>query len=62
MNEIRKDREDEVVNLEAIKTVVQQFIYMGLNIKNKNNKVTITKNPGTSAMDWKGEKIMEIYD
>lgn len=58
MNEIRKDRDDEVVNLEAIKTVIQQFIYMGLNIKNPAKKITIIKNVGTSEMDWKGEKLM----
>jgi hypothetical protein len=62
MNEIRKDRDYEVVNLEAIKTVIQQFICMGFNIKNFAKKINIVKNAETSDLDWKGEKLMHIYD
>lgn len=35
---------------------------MGLNIKNPAKKITIVKSPGSSEMDWKGEKLMAIYD
>jgi|TARA_B110000285_G_scaffold69276_1_gene79706 hypothetical protein len=35
---------------------------MGLNIKNPAKKITIVKNMGTSEMDWRGEKMMQIYD
>jgi len=35
---------------------------MGLNIKNPAKKITIVKSAGTSEMDWKGEKLMAIYD
>ena len=35
---------------------------MGLNTKNAAKKITIHKNPGSSDMEWKGEKIMAIYD
>ena len=33
---------------------------MGLNIQNPEKKITIIKVGGN--MDWKGEKLMKIYD
>ena len=33
---------------------------MGLNINNPEKKITIIKTGGN--MDWKGEKLMKIYD
>lgn len=35
---------------------------MGLNTKNASKKIVIVKSPGSSDMDWRGEKLMQIYD
>ena len=47
----------EVVNMEAIKTVVQQFIYMGF--KTTQN-VLIVKQDG--QFNWRGAKDMKVYE
>ena len=56
-SEIKKDRKDEVVNMPAIKTVIQQFIYMGFKT---SAKVFIIKANG--EFSWKGEKDMSVYE
>ena len=52
MAEIEKDRNGENVNKQAIKTVIQQFVYMGFS---KEEKIDIIK-PLNSDMEWRGKK------
>ena len=59
MMEIEKDRNEEIVNKQAIKTVIQQFVYMGFS---KEEKILIIKNPQNSDMEWKGKKEMHVYE
>jgi len=52
--EIRKDRMDEVVDLDIIRLGIQQFINQGI------KKPLITKE-ANGAIEFKGEKDLETY-
>ena len=56
LNEIEKDRLDEMVEKDVIKGGVHQFLYMGF-MKN----IGIQKLEGGSYI-WKGERSLGVYD
>lgn len=57
LEEIRKDRENEMTDLDLIRDGVQQYIYMGL-----ESKLAIKKFEGQTSFTWIGEKNLQLYD
>ena len=57
LNEIRKDREGEMVDQVLIKNSIQQFIYMGY-----EEKVVINKRGGAQDLNWVGDRNLMVYD
>jgi len=57
LEEIQRDRENEIVDKELIKEAVWQFIYMGF-----EKKTMIKKIDGGGGFTWMGEKNLLIYD
>ena len=55
LNEIYKDRENEIVDKDLIKDSVNQFIYMGYEKKVGMKKVN-------DQVVWNGEKNLLLYD
>ena len=57
LNEIRKDREGEMIEKSVVKRSIQQFIYMGY-----EHKVLINKRGGAADLDWVGDRNLMVYD
>jgi len=57
LEEIKKDRENEISDKELIKEAVMQFIYMGY-----EKKTILKKLDGSGELVWVGEKNLLKYD
>lgn len=57
MQEIQKDRENEIVDREVIKESIWQFVYM-----NFEKRTAIKRFDETGEMQWLGEKNLLCYD
>ena len=57
VDQIRKDREGELVDNNQIRDAIQQFIFMGF-----DQKVQIKKFEGSSDLHWVGDKNLARYD
>jgi hypothetical protein len=57
LEEIKKDRENEITDKDLIKEGVNQFIYMGY-----EKKTILKKLEGSGALVWVGEKNLLKYD
>ena len=57
LEQIRKDRENELVDNNLVRDSIQQFIYMGF-----DQKVIIKKFEGSNDLIWYGDKNLSRYD
>lgn len=57
LEEIQKDRLNEIVDKDLIKDSIWQFMYMGF-----EKKTTIKKIDGSGEFHWVGEKYLLLYD
>lgn len=57
LEQIRKDRDSELVDNNLVRDSIQQFIFMGF-----DQKVVIKKFEGSNDLHWVGDKNLARYD
>ena len=56
--EIKKDRENQIIDKDLLKAAIMQYIYMGFGKKTLIKKV----DGSTDPIHWTGEKNLMLYD
>ena len=58
LEEIYKDRENQIIDKDLLKAAIMQYIYMGFGKKTLIKKV----DGSTDPIQWTGEKNLMLYD